>query len=1083
MHNSKNIANISIITATLLWLACIFVGQYGATPIASVNGPKSRIKNKIPLRDRIDKAIEQEFELTKDPATNTVPRERLMQAMAYADALRREPFGNRVAGAIAMNWTERGPNNVGGRTRAIMFEPNDPTGSTVWAAGVGGGLWKTTNISATTPTWVPINDLFDNIAIVCMAFNPSNTNERYFGTGEGYFNADAIRGNGIWKTIDGGVNWTPLASTLGNTSFRYVQKIVVHPTTGYIFAATRAGLQRSTDGGTTWTKVLGISTGASMDDVCDLELTSNNVLIAAIGLFSTDGIYRSSTGAAGSWTKVNTAASGFPTTGVQRIELACAPSNANVIYAVTQGAGNGAGGFYRSIDQGTTWTTRTLPTDADGGIGADFTRSQAWYDLALAVDPNNQDVLCVGGIDVFKSVNGASTWQQISHWYGGFGFQYMHADQHAIVYQPGSSSTILFGNDGGVFRSTNGTASIPAVVSKSDNYNVTQYYACAMHPTAYSSYFLAGAQDNGSHKFTSGGVNSIVEVTGGDGCFTHIDQDQPQYQFTSYVYNNYYRSIDGGATFASITNNNNGSFVNPSDYDNVGNNLYAANGNGNYYRIVNAPTSGTLQSVNVTAFNSGRVTHVSVSPNTANRVFFGLSNGRIVRVDNANGTNSATNITGASMPTGSVSCVAIQNGNDNHLLATYSNYGTTSVWETFDGGTSWTSVEGNLPDMPVRWALFNPSNASQALIATEVGVWSTDLLSGASTVWGPSNNGLANTRVDMLQIRASDNLVAAATHGRGLFTTDVFASAYADFAVNRKVIYGGKTVQFIDASYKATSWSWNFGDGTTSTLKNPVKMYSAAGLYNVTLTINGNNTLTKTINGIVQVLPNKGVPFLIANGGSFDLDPLSFASETFSGTPFERGNSAVAAKSGVRSGTNAWVTGLTAATYADYSDARLWTPNFNCALPGTYTLSFYRKNAFELQYDGLIVEYTTDRGDNWIPLGSTVATNWYDFANTAAATAFPINQAYFNANKATYSLCSYDVSFLAGNASVGFRLRFKSDNTVGAAGIAIDDFEFNGPTTTPLPVELVSFTGEAKNNGNLLRWTTMTETNNDRFEV
>ncbi|MFM7823735.1 MAG: T9SS type A sorting domain-containing protein, partial [Bacteroidota bacterium] len=273
------------------------------------------------------------------------------------------------------------------------------------------------------------------------------------------------------------------------------------------------------------------------------------------------------------------------------------------------------------------------------------------------------------------------------------------------------------------------------------------------------------------------------------------------------------------------------------------------------------------------------------------------------------------------------------------------------------------------------------------------------------------------------------------------------------------------------------------GDGTTSTLKNPVKMYSAAGLYNVTLTINGNNTLTKTINGIVQVLPNKGVPFLIANGGSFDLDPLSFASETFSGTPFERGNSAVAAKSGVRSGTNAWVTGLTAATYADYSDARLWTPNFNCALPGTYTLSFYRKNAFELQYDGLIVEYTTDRGDNWIPLGSTVATNWYDFANTAAATAFPINQAYFNANKATYSLCSYDASFLAGNTSVGFRLRFKSDNTVGTAGVAIDDFEFNGPTTTPLPVELVSFTGEAKNNGNLLRWTTMTETNNDRFEV
>jgi len=845
----------------LLWLAMQFVEQKGPTPVDAYRGPKSTIKNKIPLRDRIDKAIEQEFELTKDPATNTVPRERLLQAMAYAEELRSLPV-NRMAGAITMNWTERGPNNVGGRTRAIMFEPNDPTGNTVWAAGVGGGLWKTTNISVTTPTWTPINDLFDNIAIVSMAFNPSNTNERYFGTGEGYFNGDAIRGNGIWKSIDGGVSWSPLNSTLNSASFRYIQKIVVHPVSGHIFAATRSGLQRSTDGGITWTKVLGAGTGAANDAMADLEITSNNVLIATVGIFSTDGIYRSSTGASGAWTKLNTAASGFPTTGIQRIEVACAPSDANVMYAVTQGAGNGAGGVYRSADQGTTWITRTLPTDADGGIGADFTRGQAWYDLALAVDPNNADVLCVGGIDLFKSTNGATTWQQISHWYGGFGYQYTHADQHTIVYQPGSSSTILFGNDGGVFRTANGTASIPAIQSKSDNYNVTQYYACAMHPTAYSNYFL--------------------------------------YQFTSYVYNNYYRSNNGGASFSSITSNNNGYFVNPTDFDDVNNNLYASAPSGTYYRILNAHTTNTLASVSVAEFNNGRVSHVSVSPNTPHRVFFGLSNGRIVKVDNANATITAANITGAGMPTGSVSCIAIQNGNDNHLLATYSNYGVVSVWETTNGGTSWTSVEGNLPDMPVRWALFNPANASQALLATEVGVWSTDLLSGAATVWGPSNNGLANTRVDMLQIRSSDNLVAAATHGRGLFTTDVFASPNADFAVNKKVIYKDKTVQFTDASYKATSWNWDFGDGTTSTSKNPTKTYTTAGLYNVTLTINGNAALTKTINGAVHVLPNKGVPFLPANGGSFDLDPLSFASETFAGTPFERGSSAVAAKSGTR---------------------------------------------------------------------------------------------------------------------------------------------------------------------------------------
>lgn len=1079
MEKGGRISIVVFVAMALLWLVTLFNHQPRSTPLANA---KSEFK-KIPLRDRIDKAIEQEFEWTKDPATNTVPRERLLTAYAYAEQLRQTAESNRIAGAIPMNWFERGPNNVGGRTRAIMFEPNDPTGNTVWSAGVGGGLWKTNNINATKPIWTPVNDLFDNLAIVSIAYNPSNTNERYFGTGEGYFNADAIRGNGIWKSTNTGATWTPLSSTINNASFRYVQKIVVHPTTGHVFAATRAGLFRSTDAGTSWSKVLGAGTGAGNDAVCDLELTANNVLIAGIGMFSTDGIYRSATGAAGTWTKLNTAASGFPTTGIQRIEIACAPSNANVVYAVTQGAGNGAGGVYRSLDQGNTWTQQTLPTDADGGIGADFTRGQAWYDLALAVDPNNENTVCIGGIDLFKSTNGASNWQQISHWYGGFGFQYVHADQHSITYLPGSSNQILFGNDGGVFRTTDGAAAIPTIVSKSDNYNVTQYYACAMHPTAYSNYFLAGAQDNGSHQFASGGIGSIAEVTGGDGCFTHIDQNQPQYQYTSYVYNNYFRSNNGGASFSSITSNNTGYFVNPTDFDDTNNNLYASAASGTYFRILNAHTTNTLASVTVAEFNNGRATHIAVSPNTSNRVFFGLSNGRIVRVDNAHATITATNITGVGMPTGTVSCIAIQNGDDNHLLATYSSYGVNSVWETTNGGTTWTSVEGNLPDMPVRWALFNPTNPAQAVLATEIGVWSTDQLNGSSTFWGPSNNGLANTRVDMLQIRPSDNLIAAATHGRGLFTSDVFATPYADFTNDKKVIYTGKTVQFTDVSYKSTSWLWDFGDGTTSTVKNPSKTYNTAGLYNVTLTINGNTALQKTIAGAVHVLPNRGIPFLPADGGNFESNPLFFGAETVSGTAFQRGNSAIAAKSGTQSGTNAWVTGLTASNYVNNSDARLWSPNFNFTIPGTYTLSFYRKNAFELQWDGFIVEYTLDRGDTWLPLGTTTQANWYDFANNTNQTAFPINQAYFNATRSSFTQAVYDVSFLGGNASVGFRIRFKSDTEVTAAGMAFDDFSITGPSNTPLPVELAFFTGEALDKGNELRWITLSELDNQRFEI
>ena len=158
---------------------------------------------------------------------------------------------------------------------------------------------------------------------------------------------------------------------------------------------------------------------------------------------------------------------------------------------------------------GTTWTSRTEPADADPGVGAtDMSRGQAWYDLSIAVDPLNRDRLFTGGVDLFVSGDGAGTWTQVAHWYGGFGFQYVHADQHIVIFQPGSSSVAYFGNDGGIYRTTNANAVSPAITFKGDNYNVTQFYACAIHPTALTDYYLAGAQDNGSQQFSSAGINS-----------------------------------------------------------------------------------------------------------------------------------------------------------------------------------------------------------------------------------------------------------------------------------------------------------------------------------------------------------------------------------------------------------------------------------------------------------------------------------------------------------------------------------------------------------------------------------------------
>lgn len=1046
---------------------------------------------KVPKKDRMDLAMEHEASITKDPALGYVPYERILIAQEQLkQRLAANPQG-KVLGAIpGVQWVERGPDNVGGRTRAIMVDPNDATGRTVWAAGVGGGIWKTTDITVANPVWNVINDLFGNIAVTALVYNPLNTQEMYFGTGEGFFNADAIRGLGIWKSTNGGITWNHLAAT-NNSNFFYVQRMAVHPVTGDIYAATRSGLFRSQNGGTSWTKVLGAGTGAASDRIADVEIAADNSIYAGIGLFQTDGVYKSITGNAGSWTKLNTGTNGFPITGIQRIELACAPSNAQVVYAMAQGGGYGIGGIYRTADGGANWTACTLPVDADGGIGADLTRGQAWYDLTIAVDPLNANVIFVGGVDLFKSTNAGTTWQQIAHWYGGFGFQEVHADQHWILFHPYSSNTIYFGNDGGVYMTTNGTAAIPTIVSKNSGYNVTQYYGCAMHPAAYSHYFIAGSQDNGSQQYRFPGMNSTVEVTGGDGCFIHIDQNEPQFQWTSYVYNNYFRSTNCGQSWGSFFFGNTGSFVNPTDYDNISNVFYAAVSSGNYLRWINPQTGGTTQNVNITNFGS-TVSHISVSQNTPNRVFFGLNNGRVVRVDNANtiasGSAGVWINSGFGMPSGSVSCIAVQDGNDDHLLVTYSNYGVNSVWETTNGGTTWSNLDNaSLPDMPVRWALFNPLNSSQALIATELGVWSTDLINGAATAWAPSNLGLANTRVDMLQIRQSDNLVIAATHGRGLYSTDVFCNPYVEFKTSATVSYTGASIQFTDASLKATSWLWNFGDGNTSALQHPVHTYTTPGVYNITLTING--SVARTKNAYIKILPNRGTPYTLAMGGNFDVNPNDFGAKVTEApiacagayTDFERGNSALAGKNGTRSGSFAWVTGLAQANYANNASAELYSPCFNFSSPGVYTLQFYRKNQFEIGWDGTIVEYSTNRGTTWTPLG-VISANWYNYS-TPGTTAFPPNQPFFNNTQTSFVLCQWDVSFLAGSPSVSFRLVFKSDVSVTAPGIAVDDFEIIAPSNPPLPVSMLFFSGSHKGNYNLLEWATASETNNRGFEI
>lgn len=816
---------------------------------------------KVPATDRPDLAMEQDFLMTMDPALGYVPAERKIQAnIELAKALKYK------ASITGVKWQERGPNNVGGRTRALMFDPNDANNGykKVWAAGVSGGLWYTNDITEASPTWNHVNDFWENIAVSCIAYNPNNTQEFYVGTGEGWFNADAQIGGGIWKTTDGGSTWSHLANTtpggyVNSTAFQYVNKIVIKAD-GTIFAATRGyytnrgGLLRSIDGGSSWEKVVSIYVADTYRDwAADIEVAANGDLYASFGIFSAGQVYKSinaNNGASGTWTNLS---ANIGMGNAERIELACAPSDAAIIYAVARG-GSGDDDvewFKKSIDGGTTWTSCVIPIMVDGS-GNHFTRSQAFYNLILAVHPTNPNFVIAGGIDLHRTLDGGASWSGISHWHGGFDQPYVHADLHAIQFRPGASDEILFGSDGGIAFSSNAgnAAVIPSFKSKNSSYNVTQFYTCAAKNEIASNYFLGGTQDNGSQKFTSPQIGSTTEVTGGDGGFCHIDQIDPNIQTTSVYYNIIYRSLDGGLKFSRIINQRTGLFINPSEYDSQRKILYSSSENDTLKRVTGFDGSFSASDLAISVGNS-KVSALKISPYSDN-LFLGIANGRIYKYANASTESPSLIQIDMTLPvSGWVSSIDI-GVDDNNILITFSNYGIVSVWETVDGGATWNNKEGNLPDIPIRWALYNPNNRDEVLLATELGVWSTDnFQSGTANApdWGASNTNLAHTRCTMLKYRAADKMVVVSTHGRGLFTTDIFVeNSVADFAIdNQTSCSGNLMVSFTDGSLiPNNNWAWDIdNDGTTDyTTQNPTHTYSSPGLYSVKLTINNGGAFT-----------------------------------------------------------------------------------------------------------------------------------------------------------------------------------------------------------------------------------------------
>ncbi|RMF09867.1 MAG: T9SS C-terminal target domain-containing protein [Candidatus Neomarinimicrobiota bacterium] len=697
---------------------------------------QKQVRKSRPKYDRPDQAMLEEIAL----------RSELNRPFSYQGNWRFRAWeaaqSMRLSSRTALPWEEHGPGNVGGRSRALII---DPTDSTHWYAGaVGGGVWETHDMGL---SWIPLTDMMPVLSVTTLAQCWTQPNVIYAGTGEGFYNSDAVIGDGILKSTNGGGRWTQLAATVDNPSFRYVNRLIVDPTNPLVvLAATNSGVYRSVDGGLSWEEVFNNNHRiqqivANPHNFAEMYLTANN-----------SGIFKSTDGGQ-SWNRTDTFTGTF-----YRIEMAIAPSNPAILYATTVNSASGVGGFYRSEDSGVTWTNLSPSVNWLGG--------QGWYDNTLVVNPFNPDEVLVGGINLYRcTVNGNSvTVSQISQWYEQPDYPYVHADQHFLVTIPhndGSSFGVVATNDGGVFYSPDGGNSWSSRVI---GYNVTQFYDGDMHPGRVQ--IIAGAQDNGTNLSppTPDSASYWTEPVGGDGFDCAWNKFDPNVLYATLYSTRIYKSTDGGASFFSIDNGLQESnlFHTPLAMSPFDPDLLFTAGDGNsFYRTENGGDSWDQVYVNYDGYPRKKIAPSLSNPDivwTAS-----LSNNINVSTDGGWTFTTVTRPSGS--PTATPTGLYTDPLQDSTAFITFGVSGYGKIFRTRDLGDTWTDLTNNLPDIPVHCLLVLPHHPDEYWIGTDVGLFvSTD----AGQTWGYSDSGLPAVSIRRLKIIGQR--VLAVTHGRGTFS-------------------------------------------------------------------------------------------------------------------------------------------------------------------------------------------------------------------------------------------------------------------------------------------------------------------------
>lgn len=626
-------------------------------------------------------------------------------------------------------WFSMGPTNVAGRCLAIAVDPTDS--NVVYAGFASSGIWKSTDGGV---NWTPLGDDLPSMSVSAIALDESNPSTIYIGTGEGWGNVDALHGVGILKSTDGGATWNTTGFSYDIAAGLDVWRLEYEETTGVLLASVENGLWRSTDGAATFTEVM---PDGSWPDV-KLKPGTTDTYYAISRGWAGQGAYKS-TDEGVTWTQLG---GGAPTTAVTNGRLAVTPANPDYVYWSFDI--NGAGmRIYRSTDSGATWALRST-VNHDGSLG------QGWYDLSIAVDPENSETVWSGGVEFYRSTNGATSFSQIA--------SNVHVDHHEAVFDPSNPERMWLGSDGGVYLSTNGGTSF---LSRNSGLVTLQFYAMNQSMNDPNIAF-GGTQDNGTWRYV--GTPSFGQVLGGDGFECEVSADN-QLIFAE-IYNGFhYRSTNGGAGFTPANSGitEDGPWQTPTHMDYSNSARVWTGHNAQIWRTTNSGVSWT--SVMPANLGGGRSiaqcyndpTHVYVAGGA--RIFLSTDTGATFnQMAQLSVGNSITDITvhpddplTAMLCTGSYSSSVAR------------------VLRTTDGGVNWTDVTNNLPGEGAQSITYKFDEPNVVFLGTDLGCYISFDEGGS---WEPFDVGLPHVICDDLRWHP-DNFLRVATHGRGMWEVDL----------------------------------------------------------------------------------------------------------------------------------------------------------------------------------------------------------------------------------------------------------------------------------------------------------------------